>query len=525
MTHKSDEYDNCMPDASAMIESMRAHGYTLASAIADLVDNSIAAKASKIWIDFNWEKEDSYISITDNGCGMDESTLRGAMKLGSQSPLIERDSTDLGRFGLGLKTASFSQARRLTVISRKKERTALRRWDLDHLLRPEIQGWQLLKSPHSESVNRIDQIALKKLSSGTQVLLEKLDRVIGDLDDMKDEEASLEYWSATVSTVRTQIGMIFHRFLSATGKNRLKIYVNDVTVESWDPFQEDHPATNIFASDKTDALSKGTVETTGFVLPHRDMFKPNNPDHSRRLHEVAAGPKGWNAHQGFYVYRNKRLIIDGDWLGLGPGTGWKKEEHYKLARIRLDIPNSTDQEWQIDVKKSSASVPRALKKYLEGMAKTVREEAKKVYAFRGGSTARRATEKANDAAPWESRLDKSGQRFYRIDRKHPSVSSILGSVEGISRKAISSLLTLIEQTVPVQRIWIDSAESPDANATRFSNLSDAQLRETLVSLNKVMSKHARMTSKEAWTSMETDAAFQSARALAIITALKEKTDD
>ena len=92
------EYENCMPDASAMIESMRAHGYTLSSAIADLIDNSIAANASKVWIDFKWEKAKSCIIITDNGSGMDEPTLRGAMKLGSQNPLIERHSGDLGRF-------------------------------------------------------------------------------------------------------------------------------------------------------------------------------------------------------------------------------------------------------------------------------------------------------------------------------------------------------------------------------------------------------------------------------------------
>ncbi|MDC3124137.1 ATP-binding protein [Gammaproteobacteria bacterium] len=519
------DYDNCLPDASAMIESMRAHGYTLSTAIADLIDNSIAAGASKVWIDFRWEKSNSYITITDNGSGMDESNLREAMKLGSQNPLIERDIEDLGRFGLGLKTASFSQARRLTVVSRKKGKTSLRRWDLDHLSKPEIEGWQLLKSPHDESINRINKLVEKKIKSGTEVLLERLDRVIGDLENIKNEGASLEYWSAKISEVRTHVGMVFHRFLSAPGKQRLMIFVNDVTVDSWDPFQDNHPATNIFASDRTDALSKGTVELTGFVLPHRDMFKPDNPEISRRLHEAAAGPKGWNAHQGFYVYRNKRLIIDGDWLGLGPGTGWKKEEHYKLARIRLDIPNSTDHEWQIDVKKSSASVPPALKKYLEGMAKTVREEAKKVYAFRGGIRNRKRSGNVNDAAPWESRLTKNGQRTYRIDRKHPTVSAVLKSVEGISRKAINSFLVLIEQTVPVQRIWIDSAENPDAGEIRFTSLSETQLRDTLVALNKVMAAQTGLSPRVVWSRMEEDPAFQSPRSLAIISALKEQEDD
>ena len=382
-----------------------------------------------------------------------------------------------------------------------------------------------MKKPHDESLERINELAGKKLTSGTEVLLERLDRVIGNLDDIKNEKTSLEYWSAKISEVRTHVGMVFHRFLSAPGKQKLKIFVNDVTVEGWDPFQDDHPATNIFASDKSNHLSKGTVEVTGFVLPHRDMFKPHQPELSRRMHEAAAGPKGWNAHQGFYVYRNKRLIIDGDWLGLGPGTGWKKEEHYKLARKRLDISNSTDQEWQNDVKKSSASVPPEHKKYLEGMAKTVREEAKKVYAFRGGMRTRKRSNKVNDAAPWESRLSKDGRRSYRIDRKHPNVKAILDSVEGISRKAINSLLVLIEQTVPIQRIWIDSAENPDAGESRFASLSETQLREALVALNGIMSSQTGMSPRAAWTKMEEDPAFQSPRALAIIAAIKEQTDD
>src|SRR5262245_21235687 len=115
-----EEFDDVAPDPSSMIESMRAAGYTLPTAVADLIDNSIAANSRSVWLRFQWEGEASWISITDDGHGMSEKELVCAMRLGSRSPLEARDAHDLGRFGLGLKTASFSQARRLTVITRRR---------------------------------------------------------------------------------------------------------------------------------------------------------------------------------------------------------------------------------------------------------------------------------------------------------------------------------------------------------------------------------------------------------------------
>ena len=149
------EYDDAAPNASAMIESMRSHGYTLPTAIADLIDNSIAAECRNVWLRFEWEEGDPWISIIDDGHGLTEESLVNAMRLGSRNPREERDSRDLGRFGLGLKTASFSQARRLTVISRPDPSgTFLRRWDLDHLAKPDVDGWQLLRSAHRDTGDR-----------------------------------------------------------------------------------------------------------------------------------------------------------------------------------------------------------------------------------------------------------------------------------------------------------------------------------------------------------------------------------
>ena len=91
------------PSASAMIESMRAYGYSTPMGIADLIDNSIFAGATRVWLNFHWSGADSFISIADNGHGMSEEQLVSAMKLGSQNPLEVRPKKDLGRFGLGFK--------------------------------------------------------------------------------------------------------------------------------------------------------------------------------------------------------------------------------------------------------------------------------------------------------------------------------------------------------------------------------------------------------------------------------------
>jgi len=179
MTEDKD-YEIAEPHAGAMIESLRAFGYDLRTAIADLIDNSIFAGAKNVWIYFHWNGADSYISITDDGYGMSETELYEAMRPGSKSPLEDREPSDLGRFGLGMKTASFSQCRRLTVASRKnKQNPAIRRWDLDHVTK--VDRWELLKYAAPGSEQRIEYP--DGLKNGTIVLWENLDRVVGDSPD------------------------------------------------------------------------------------------------------------------------------------------------------------------------------------------------------------------------------------------------------------------------------------------------------------------------------------------------------
>lgn len=461
------QYEEVPPNASAMIESMRAYGYTLSTAIADLIDNSIAAGAANVWIHLNWGGADSWISIADDGHGMDEVVLRDAMRLGSRSPLAARDSRDLGRFGLGLKTASLSQCRRLTVLSRRPGGASwVRRWDLDYLARPETTGWRLLTTctPGSEQRLRLPS----ETSTGTVVLWEVLDRIVGDAG--KDNSRVQDHFLKLAADLESHLAMVFHRYLRTPGGHRLRIHLNDRSVEPWDPFLEAHPATQHTPEEAIHVAGfKEPVLVRGFVLPHKDKL-------GEEAHRNASGPAGWNAQQGFYLYRNRRLIVAGSWLGLGGSRPWTQEEHYKLARIRLDVPNSMDHLWQLDVKKSSASPPAVIADGLLGLAQTVRSLARTVFAHRGRYGKR--VHREEYARPWRGQTV-AGRRTYRIDRNHPLLSALLTTVEAVAKRELDAALRIIEETVPVEQIWLDKAERPEDFGSPFQGTSGGQLSELI----------------------------------------------
>lgn len=445
------------PPAGALVEALRGLGYNLPTALADLIDNSISAGAANVWLDFHWAGQNSFIRILDDGRGMDETTLRLAMRPGSRSPAEERAPEDLGRFGLGLKTASFSQCRRLTVGSRRGGARAVRRWDLDHVVR--ANRWELLMQavPGSEAC----LAPLDALASGTAVLWEQLDRVVGDVHT--EDAAARGRFLQQVEEVERHLAMVFHRYLDGAAP-RLRIFLNGrderARVRPWDPFLSDHQATWTTPREPL-SVEGARIEVQGYVLPHKDRL-------DERAFAVAGGPSGWNAHQGFFVYRNRRLLVPGGWLGLGSPRAWPREEHYKLARIRIDIPNSLDQEWKIDVRKSTARPPEALRPRLRDLADDVRKRARKVFLHRGGGA--RGLPAEQPERPWRP-VETAGRLGYRISRDHPLVQNVLERSAGL-KPDLLALLRLLEETVPVQQIWLDMAERPEVHARPFASGRD-----------------------------------------------------
>lgn len=441
------------PRASAMAESLRGLGYSTPTALADIIDNSISAGASRIDIRFEWNGGTPWIHILDNGRGMNDAELENAMQLGARNPLDERSADDLGRFGLGLKTASFSQGRRLTVASRSAgfEQVCLR-WDLDLLSRPGDDGWHLYEGPDPDSIDRF--APLSSMDHGTLVLWENLDRIIGrgftvqNYLDLQDE-------------VERHLAMTFHRLID----DGLEIRLNDVAIAGWDPFMIGHPA-KAWDSGEIRLGDRGEIRVQCHVLPHKDMLKPKEID-------LAGGPGGWTMQQGFYIYRNRRLLVAGGWMGLEQGgRALTRDEPHRLARIRLDIPNWADAEWKIDIRKSSARAPVRFRKQLLALAQETRDKARKVFAHRGQWSPTSVAKPVDEA--WLAEKSRGATR-YRISREHEVIKSLIERA-GPLKKDFLAALRIIEETVPVQRIWLDTAEDQE---TPRNGLADAPKPEIL----------------------------------------------
>ncbi len=449
-----DDYDLAQPEPSALVESLRAFGYSLRTAIADLVDNSISAEAKNVWIRFEWDGSASFISIRDDGRGMTEKQLVNAMRPGSKSPLEEREPGDLGRFGLGLKTASFSQCRRMSVISKTKNGSPVTRcWDLDYI--KEAGEWRLLKQANFGLLTGAGQTLDGQ--EGTTVLWEKLDRVTGVAKS--DDKNTYKHFLEAIEEVRDHLAMVFHRYLE--GRGSIRIFINERQVEGWDPFLRGERATQELPSEKL--FCKGSyLNVTPYVLPHQSKL-------SQDVHRKAAGPQGWNAQQGFYIYRNSRLLVSGDWIGLG----FQKEEHHKLARIQIDLPNSMDDEWQIDVKKSKAKPPGNLRADLRRIAKLTRDQAVQIYRHRGKIIARKSSQE--HVFLWQQKT-KHGKHFYSINRDHPLIRC---TVKEFGAEKIEPLLRMLEETIPVSHIIITSSEEPDKLANPFEGATYDEVRPLL----------------------------------------------
>lgn len=456
-------YEIATPGAKALIESLRAVGYSLSTAIADIVDNSIAAQAENVWLNFHWGGSKSWISIIDDGEGMSDKTLYNAMRPGSKSPMDVRDPSDLGRFGLGLKTASFSQCRNLSVVSKTADSEISRRcWDLDYVAKHD--EWRLLTQATDHAEEQAE--SLQNLRSGTLVMLESLDRVVGEVT--ADNEKAHEHFLRRVEDLRKHLAMTFHRFI-ATPAPRLKIWINGTTeqhlVAAWDPFMEAHNCTNRTPIDPIQ-FGGQIVNIRGYVLPHKDKL-------SESEFENGSGPRGWNSQQGFYIYRNDRMLVSGSWLGLGPIRAWPKEEHYKLVRLSIDIPNSMDSEWSLDVKKSVAMPPQNIRYRLMKLAEDVRSRARSVFVHRGEYGPRGKGRPLELERPWVSST-RNGHLTYSISRKHPLIEGVLFKL-GSLKPEVNAMLRFLEETVPVQKIWLDAAEKNHSNAIPYEGVDESIL--------------------------------------------------
>lgn len=436
-----------VPSASALLQSLRGLGYSPETALADLIDNSIAAEASTVDIELDWSDGAPRVVVLDDGRGMDEGGLTAAMCFGGVGPGTDRDSNDLGRFGLGLKTASLSQCRRMTIVARKDGRTSALCWDID-----EVERSRTWDAHVPEPLPQLPLVKnLLNRVHGAAVIWDRVDSM-GGLWGLDRESFFLR-----IRDIRAHLAMVFHRFIAGDA-TRLRISVNGRDVRGWDPFQRTHPATNTM---QTEPIRYGgaIVRVTPYVLPHRDRFA-NDAEY-----EEAGGPGGWGERQGFYVYRQKRLLVPGGWLALGGARAWTRDESSRLARISVDVPPVLDSDWRIDVRKSQARPPGPLRPRLTAIAALCRDKAREVFAWRGQRA--RGQMVSNDHIPVWLALAGNTPSRYRINREHPAVATILQSANA-DCELVGAMLALIERSVPVERIWLDVSEAGGAGTPELT---------------------------------------------------------
>ena len=343
-------------------EVFRGSTYTVETAIADLVDNSIEAKASKV--DIVLDSSGKYVAIMDNGTGMSDSTHRESMKIAAETREYEEGS--LGKFGTGMKAASLSQARRLIVATRESKSSTItvRALDIDHVAK--VNDWDQVTLVLD--AGDLPAYAKKHLTetSGTVVIWENLDRIFSD-SDLSSDELREEMLDKTQKTTQ-HLGMVFHKFIAGEVEpgSKLVLTVNKRKVEAWDPYCRDEKTFEV--CNHTLTYGGSEIKVTGYVLPSEKEFS------SRAAFDEASGIKKWNQSQGFYVYRNNRLIRWGGWL-----TVKSVDEHTKLARIALEIPSELDAQFQLNVAKSSLTLPLELKRLLHPIASDVSSKANKRY--------------------------------------------------------------------------------------------------------------------------------------------------
>lgn len=418
-----------IPPASSLIQSMRDIGYTLNTAVADIIDNSITANATMIDIVYTNNNGIPSLMIIDNGQGMSKDELLDALRFAYISSTAQRHEKDLGRFGLGLKMATFSQARKLTVITSKDTVITCAQWDLDYIIKS--QKWLLQVVDLGDIA--VEECILEKIeSNGTIVLWENIDR-FGDNNDTKQLDSYM-------SELRDHIGLVFHRYLDKSNSKPLTINLNNVPILAFDPYLSNNPYTSHHPIEKI-KIGDSIVSIQTHILPHHKRLKKEEEDFLQRKSDLLN-------NQGFYVYRNNRLMVWGDWFKL-----LKKSESTKQARIEINFDNTLDAEWHIDIKKSKVTPPPVVKNRLVEIINTIADSSKRVYGARVNKSLL-----AKDYS-WQRNLV-DGKIIYSINPDFSLLKNFKEVLDENQRKQFDVLMDIISNTLPIEGIYADISASP-----------------------------------------------------------------
>ncbi|MFT2095817.1 ATP-binding protein [Acidiphilium multivorum] len=423
------------PSAASLTASLRDLGYSPETAIADLIDNSISADATDIQIFCDLSRSAPVLVIADNGRGMTEPEVIAAMRHGATDPRKKRGPKDLGRFGLGLKTASFSQCRRLTVVSTQRGERAGGEWNLAQV--EDNDDWFISVLNHEEIAAQpfFDTLS----DTGTLVIWRDLDRLFEDETGLKRDEIVNE----KLAVVERHLSLVFHRFLAGEvkGRKKLAIRINGHQIAPFDPFCRKNAATQMLP-EETVWVDDVAVTMQPYILPHHSRLTASEYDFYQDRSDFIS-------NQGAYVYRNGRLMAWGDWFRLVP-----KGEATKLARVQIDFPNSLDEAWTIDIKKSRARPPHAVRERLRQIITKITARSVTVHRGRGQKLFEETT------APFWERYAEHGGIRYAINAQHPLIASLCARLVPEDAETLSMVLDSIAASLPVEMIYSDYSTHP-----------------------------------------------------------------
>lgn len=433
------------PNVSNLIESLRDLGYSFEVAVADLIDNSITAGCNDLQIILVPQPE-LIFGMLDNGAGMSEAEVVEAMRLASRNPKETRDKNDLGRFGLGLKTASFSQCRKLTVLSKKDNILSCKQWDLDYI--SEKNEWLLITPQEFSHLPLFNE--LNNLKSGTLVCWQLIDRC--DKNNLTN----------IIDQVRKHLALVFHRFLEGTDQKVIKIKINNNAVLAFNPFNLNHPATQQLQLEKIKIFSSD-VNVQPFILPHHSKL-------SQKEYEFYATEEGYIKSQGFYLYRGNRVLIYGTWWGLH-----KTVDAHKLVRIKIDIPNDMDALWGIDIKKSIARPAEAIKSDLRRIIGRVTDIGSKPFTGRG-----RKIEDKTVIHFWEI-LPLNDDFRFAVNQHHPLYTDLQLDLSQAAIEKLDIYLKGLQAYLPIDAIQFKLQHSPH-QLKQQTAISETDIEELTIRL-------------------------------------------
>lgn len=408
-------FEDSTPDPEYLIKSIAEQGYSLETSLADLMDNSISANADKIEVLIKMDTEPFVLFLADNGDGMDDEKLKANMKFPSSSPDNKRSSSDMGRFGLGMKTASFSQTRCFTVLSKKRgtKKYSARTWDVEHL---KEAGWQIKVNTQEEiefllaSYTKLSEGHLKQFESfepNTIIVWRGLFKFEQYIEEENNRQNALKKEITEITS--DYLSLVFHRFMERSNCP-LQIRINNNRINPFNPFPHQKDLHLIEYKEKS--FRDDIIKIEGFVLPSRSIDESKNG-----LNPWTTRNRSLMDMEGIYIYRADRIILFGEWLGI-----IKKGPRLQLARLRVDVGNNVDHLLHLNVAKSQVVIPHDLVKAFERYIDELKVEAEREFYNRGIRT---FSSKANEngAQLFERKASNKGA-LLEINNGFPLIKSL-----------------------------------------------------------------------------------------------------